>query len=477
MANKATESFFITLHLKKGETIAYSIETDATKVTEPFTRTPAIEATYSQSATPSDFQEVFRNFVTIMESYRRFIPMTISIAHLLSVSIVQNRIGGFAREKGKTRGDLSNEDRSVYEVDWSCYREFSMIREEVYSALKGTKNLPEVLLIGLISSYDAFLASLLRVVLFKQENIFFTSAKSITFAELSKLGSIDDAKRSLIDKEIEGVIRSGHDDQFAWMEKQLALPLRAGLKVWPRFIEVCERRNLLTHTGGIVSAQYSVNCTEHKADIKSVKVGDKLSVSAPYFAQSVETVYEVGIKLCYVLWRKFAKDEADTADSRINELGYDLIHGRSYQLAEAILQFGVNGFKGRKKEETLSMMTINVANAIRLQGRIAEANKILDTKDWSGSKTELRLGVAAVKGDIDAVIQLMAEIGNTGDNAEHYRSWPVFRGLRENQKFLAAFENVFGEPLNVLNSTAVTVNADPDEPPDPKSTSLSKTKH
>lgn len=477
MPKKSDRSFFIAFHQKNGESIGHSVGSDVETVIEPFTKTKTEKKEDIPMDVPREFQGVLRSFITIMDSYRNFIPLTVSFANYLSASIVEKRIKKFVEEKGEERTDLSNKDRSVYEIDWNCYREFSIINEEMTAAVAGAKNLPEILLIGLISSYDAFLTSLLRVVLFKQSTIFFTSSKSITFAELSEFESMDDAKRSLIDKEVEGVIRSGHHDQFTWMEKQLALPLRDGLKVWPSFVEVCERRNLLTHTGGIASKQYLTNCKKHKVDVKATKIGDKLSVSNVYFAQSVEAVYEVGIKLCYVLWRKFAKNEADIADTRINELSFDLIHGRAYKLAEAILQFGVDGFKSKKKVDTLSMMTINLANAIRLQDRDVEAKKILDAKDWSGSSIEIKLGVAAVKGDVDEVVKIMAEIGNKGNNAEHYRSWPIFRGIRENQKFLIAFENVFEEPLNALKVTAVTVNPDPKNLSDHELLSPPTTKH
>jgi hypothetical protein len=219
----------------------------------------------------------------------------------------------------------------------------------VDSAIEGAERLPEIMIIGLISAYDAFLIQIIKLILYKQGEIFFKSEKSITFSDLLKFESMEDAKNNLIEKEVEAVIRLSHHDQFVWMERNFDLKLREGLDIWPQFIEVCERRNLLTHTGGVASQSYLQNCKNNKVDVSHVRVGDKLSVDSKYFEQAVAAVYEVGIKLCYVLWRKFDKQDTLNADRTVNELCFDLIHGRAYQIAEAILRFSVDGFKGCTK--------------------------------------------------------------------------------------------------------------------------------
>jgi hypothetical protein len=94
------------------------------------------------------------------------------------------------------------------------------------------------------------------------------------------------------------------------------------------------------------------------------------------------------------------------------------------------------------------MIIVNLANAVRLQKRSVEAKKILDGEDWSAANPEFAICVAAVREDIDEVVKMMREIGREGrPNAEDYRSWPVFRGMRTNEKFITAFETIFGEPL------------------------------
>jgi hypothetical protein len=312
------------------------------------------------------------------------------------------------------------------------------------SVAGGARLLPEVVIVGLVSAYDGFLASLLTAVIERHEEIVLTSQKQLTYKELSEFKSIADARTALIEREVETVIRKSHHEQFEWMQQNLSVPLKKGLTVWPRFIELCERRNLFTHTNGVVSGQYLKVCGEHKCNVSDVQIGQKLKVSSTYYGHAAETIYEIGLKLCYVLWRKFNKPETGQADLLFNERCMYLISARAYELAESLLTFG-KGVPGLT-DQIRRMMIVNLANAIRLQCRIEEAKKILDTEDWSATNDDFRICVASVRGDINDVLKLMKQAGKRFA-AEDYRGWPVFRTTRDDPKFIELFESIFGEPF------------------------------
>ena len=153
----------------------------------------------------------------------------------------------------------------------------------------------------------------------------------------------------------------------------------------------------------------------------------------------------------------------------MSEHCYNLIHNRAYSISEVILRFAVD-VKGKREENTLGMMTINLANALRLQKRLPEAKTVLATKDWSGSSRALKLGVAAASEDVAAVVQLMREVGNKGDvRAEDYRTWPIFRGIRERSKFAQAFKSIFREslikPTDTVQTAETVAPVAPSTPP------------
>ncbi len=460
MEDRTHKAFYITLFKKDGIFNGYAVSSDPPVLgNEAEPESPQEPAPPTPPTTDEElgFNKVFNTFVSSMESYRRFVSLTLEMGPMLSSSIASKRIDDFVRAKGSECSDLSGEDRTVYELDNSCFREFQVYNEEIHAVVDGSRHLPEVAIIGLVSTYDAFLGRLLRVVLNMHPEIVLTSQKEITFAELLQFGSIDEARFALIDREIETVIRSSHQDQFTWMENRFSIPLRKDLPVWPRFIELCERRNLLTHTGGVVSAQYLSNCKAHKVDCSDIHLGTRLPVDSNYFSDSVEIIYEMGVKLCHVFWRKFAEKEREQADHSLAELSYNLIYAQAYGIAEALLLFGTTILRRHSSDGVRRRMIVNLANAARLQGRKEEARRILQNEDWTAVDNNFKICVAAVNENVEEVIDLVSKIGAKAiPNAEDYRSWPVFLGVGSDERFIATFEEVFGEAF--VTTTAMEID-------------------
>lgn len=463
MNDKPDRKFYITMQRKDGETVGHMVSLDPPSLppAEPSKTGTQPKPSSEDGKRPTlEFESVCRDFVSSMESYRKFVTLILATASVLSTSLAEKKMGDFVKARGVARIDLSTDDDKVYELDINCYREFSAINDEVLTALGGARNLPQVMIIGLVSAYDAFLSQLLRVVLNKHEEIVLTSEKTIKFSELSQFASIEHARTTLIDREIESVIRESHHEQIAWMEKRLSITLRKDLAIWPKFIELCERRNLLTHTGGIVSDQYITNCKAQGVDVSSVKAGTRLRVSAQYYSEAVSTVYEMGVKLCHVLWRKFSKEEREDADKALLALGYDLICAREYPIAETLLRFATSTIKIHAKDQFRRMMVVNLANAVRLQKRESEAKKILEAEDWSAASDEFKICVAAASGQKKEVLDLMSQIGPDGKpTAEDYRTWPIFRGMRTDEDFLETFEKTFREPLIAPSRVEISAEA------------------
>jgi hypothetical protein len=289
-----------------------------------------------------DFANVEKAFTSAMDGYSNFIPLTLQVAPHLAYKIGFNSLEKVAKQRGRVVADLTRDNVEVFALDIEHWHECAVLREKMQISVKGARHLPEIMLIGLVSVYDAMLGRLLKAVFNKHEEIVFTSEKTIKFSDLVKYASVEEAREAIIDKEIETVLRDSHHEQFEWMQNKFAVKLKEGVPTWHTFIEVCERRNLLTHTGGKVSAQYLASGKENKFDISGVTLGTKLEVTPEYYKSAVNAVYEIGAKLCHVFWRKFAESQREEADSALNTLGYNLTVDRNYKLAEKILQFGVS---------------------------------------------------------------------------------------------------------------------------------------
>ena len=241
---------------------------------------------------------------------------------------------------------------------------------------------------GMVSAYDSFLSQLIRCMFVAKPEMLSSSERNISFKDLMEIGSVEEARQRMIEKEVESVIRDSHAQQIDWLEKKLGTPLRKDLKIWPEFIEICERRNLLSHTDGAVSSQYLAVCREHGVDVGGLSVGDNVKITAKYYRRAVTVMLEFGTKLAQVIWRKLLPAEIDKADQQLNGLAYGLITKRRYIEARTFLRFGLFEMKKHGEDATRKSMVVNLANAEKLGGNKEAAEQILVNEDWSAATDE-----------------------------------------------------------------------------------------
>lgn len=395
----------------------------------------------------TSFYSVINSFLSIMTTYRNMISTTIDFSPALSGILANKSLVEYVKSNGELVDEFETTDFSVYRLHVEKYGNLSRRLDQAMAAIKGAEHLPELGIIGLLSVYDAYLGRLLKCIFSLRPEMVFSGDRQISLSDLTAFSSLEDAKSYIIDKDVETVLRDSHHEHFSWMERKFSVPLTKGLTVWPDFIEICERRNLLTHTGGIVSKQYIKNCTDHNCLITS-KVGDKLETDAEYFRRAVRIISEIGIKLGHVLWRKLVPTEREEADLHLNETGFNLISLKQYKLAEQILDLAVNTFPKHSSDSIRRYMVVNYANAIRLQDQQDRANKVLEKEDWSATADTYQICVSAVKNDIDTLCSLVTKVGNNGEiTIQAFRDWPVFLKACEDEKFQNTILDVFGEPL------------------------------
>ena len=268
------------------------------------------------------------------------------------------------------------------------------------------------------------------------------------FSDLAGFESIESARDFIIEKEVEAILRASHSEQFDWMESKFAVPLRKGLEVWPEFIEITERRNLFVHTGGVVSAQYLGVCAQNRSSVDGAGRGSKLGVSQEYFDRSYEVLFEIGVKLAQVLWRKLLPSTLDRADQNLIDITFRLISEERYRLAIVLLDFAVDLLPRHSSEDIRLRFVFNRAQAYKWSGHDEKARAQINKEDLSAAKPIFKLAASAIRDDIGGAAEHIREIGPKGEiGLLALRNWPIFKKLREKEEFAAVVLEVFGEPL------------------------------
>lgn len=310
------------------------------------------------------------------------------------------------------------------------------------------KVVPRSTIISMVSQFDAFMGSLIRIVLLSKPEILNGSGKQLTYSTLSGLKTINEAKNYLVESEVDSVLRESHTYHFEWLESKIDTTLRKDLPSWKVFIELTERRNLFTHCGGIVSNQYLSICRKNGLSIdESHKVGCELEASQEYLAKAYLCLYELGVKLTQVIWRKLIPKDLEEADAHLNEICYDLICEEEYDLSDILLEFATNTLKKHYNENITRIFLVNKALSKRLNGNREAASNIIEKIDWSASSNDFKLAKELLVGDLKKVIELMQKIGRKGEiiDKSSYRTWPLFKELRTNREFKKVFRKIYKE--------------------------------
>jgi hypothetical protein len=147
--------------------------------------------------------------------------------------------------------------------------------------------------------------------------------------------------------------------------------------------------------------------------------------------------------LLQVVWRK-TTEETGRADKAIGDLGYELIARGQYALAVRILEFA-RGLRNVSSDLRRRMFIVNLANAYKLSKDDAAAVKVLSSEVWSATGNQFKISVAAVKGNLEEVVELMTTLGENSEvGAQEYQEWPVFYTVRDEARFKDTFKNIFG---------------------------------
>lgn len=395
-----------------------------------------------------NFGSEINKFIKHIEAQTDIFPLVMS---LLGVKLVQEskHVDKYIKDNGLLIENEKDSDIKQLEIPESKIKEFIKLNEKVDTTNLAYNLLPINFVVSFVSQYDAYLGGLIRVMFLNKPELLNNSEKNIMFSELLKFNSIEEAQEFVVEKEVESVLRESHIKQFKWLESKLGIPLRKDLPSFSEFIEITERRNLFVHCNGAVSRQYIENCRENEVKgIEELKIGDLLDAKPAYFSKCYMTLFEIGVKLGHVMWRKLKPEENDEADGHLNEVCYELLIKGHYKLAINLLTFATETLK-KHTQEIVCVFTINKALAYYLSNKKQDCVKVLDKHDWSATNDKFKLAIEVLKENYKESLELMKSIGNKNEhlNEEAYRDWPLFNDIRKTDEFKQTYKEIFGEEL------------------------------
>lgn len=394
----------------------------------------------------SPIAKTVNKFVEYIESLFDSLPMSMLIVALTKKS-AKEKFEDFNKEKNIVQN--KDEKGISYQLKTEDLTKFKRLRKRIDSIDLSERIIPESFFVSLICHYDSFLGDLIRVLFLIKPEVLNSSEKKLTFSELLQFNNLENAREYIIEKEIDSIMRESHSVQFDWLENKFKIKLREELPSWPIFIELTERRNLYVHCNGLVSSQYLSICAQNKVRFeKEVNVGDRLEIDPEYFKGAYHTLFEIGVKLANVLWRKLFPEDIEKADRHLNEICFYLISIEDYELAANLLDFATSILK-KHSENDRKVFIINRAQTYKWMGNDTKAKEIIQKEDWSACNDDFQLVTSVLLDDFDKVFKIMETIGKQEYIRIAYKEWPLFKEIRKDQRFIEKYKIIFVEDFCV----------------------------
>lgn len=353
------------------------------------------------------------------------------------------------------------ESEGYFVITPEHYRRNNSHKKAVENSTTAIKIIKRNFLVSLISQFDTYIGDMMKAVFSVRPEMINSSEKQLTFSELSKFSSIEEAKESIVEREIETVLRESHSEQFKWFERKLSIPLRKDLHIWETFIEITQRRNLFVHNDGKVSSQYLTVCRENNVTIDDkIKLGDELEVGFKYFDKTFKCLFEIGVKLNQVIRRNLLPTELESADSSFLNISFELIQNRQYDLAKILYDFSDKYIKKYSTEDLRLRVLINRAQTYKWLDKNEECKKIIESVDWSATGEIFKLVSYVLLDKYDEASTVMRNIGANESVLDklYYKDWPVFRLFRQTEQFKMAYLEIYKQSFEITEENVTDVH-------------------
>jgi hypothetical protein len=322
---------------------------------------------------------------------------------------------------------------------------------------KSTAVLAKSLFTQLFAEFDAYIGELLKVIYLKNDKLLKGISREISLSDLLDYEDLNAVKLSMLDKEIETFRRDSYIEQFSTLEKKFNISLRK-FSEWSEFVELSQRRNILTHNGGMVNDQYLVVCEREGYKFQSrPRIGDSTGVTFDYFTTASRLLSKVGLMLAYTLWSKVFPKESSDIHTALNGTIFHCLQQKRWRFVAELEDFVLSDpMRKGISEIDLRIRIVNASIGLKFSGRDSDAAKLLDSVDWSASYRDFRLATAVLHEKYLDATEIMRSIGKTGEiiRQSDYHTWPLFTRFRERPEFYEAYFDIYGEAFAEKVETA-----------------------
>lgn len=315
--------------------------------------------------------------------------------------------------------------------------------------LKAASSIYRANLSSLIAEFDYLMLRLLNSICQDFPELLIFDDESIPVGVLRNGKTLQDWQSEQVEKKIAKKLRESHQDLIDWILTDVAglkdLSTVKSSPYYRDFLEICQRRHLIIHNGGIVNNDYIAKCRAAGFTLKDLpKVGTPLNIDPEYLRSAAARVYLVGSFIINLIFQARYDGNAHFSHRALLSASHEFLLSDLTKMAERVIEFAEVKSSAFDHDMRLKF-GINRALAKLFEPGIdpdtqsANANAVLNDYDWSVVDPILRLALACVRRDFSNLIPLAREAHKAGLKYKDANSFCVFREARRVQGFIECF--------------------------------------
>ena len=176
----------------------------------------------NENPTFSKFERVLERYIELINTQDRSLPVITNIL-LANAKTWSDRLSDFIT-KYKI-DEKKEEDNLLFSLPLDKATKFQKLLKEQSCSLDSLNLAVSNIVVAIVSLYDYFFSELVRLYYTLNPSVLDISKKQFSAEQVLCFDTIEDFRNSLIEKEIETILRDSHTDQIEWLEKKLEIPL------------------------------------------------------------------------------------------------------------------------------------------------------------------------------------------------------------------------------------------------------------
>jgi len=212
---------------------------------------------------------------------------------------IEKEIGFMSAQLKKLVSEVDDEAKILFEASEEAEKLFFDLIKTASHRIKFIEFIRNMSLIYLATELESFLRSVLSLSFEYKPEILATCQKSISYEELAKYSTIEEARQDIMEKEISTLLYRDIEEVSRYFEQKFNIKL-SELTEWKKFKEIFYRRNILVHNSAIVNEIY-----RSKTEYTGKK--EILDVSYHYLNKSINLCDKFAEYLSKQLTQKFSK--------------------------------------------------------------------------------------------------------------------------------------------------------------------------